>query len=149
MIEVTIEWVGGPCSYKISTGATVKELKRKIKGEFIIGWPIRKQDLEYNGEWLQNDRKLEDYGIRSDVVINLVRKIDLWIFKHKYEMTTHLMLVNETITVAKLKEFIAGHFGVPNITRLSDNLTGVLLEDDMTLNGYGLGENSEVKYYVD
>ncbi|KAF3451674.1 hypothetical protein FNV43_RR07770 [Rhamnella rubrinervis] len=149
VIEVTIDWIGAPCSYKIKTSATVRELKKMIKDEFIIGIPVKKQDLEYNGEWLQDEAKLEDYGIDTDVDINLVRKIDLWIVKDKDEMSTYLMLVNETITVAKLKEIIAEQFGESNISWLRDNRNDIPLEDHMTLSHYGITENSEVKYFSD
>ena len=149
VIEVTINWIGAPCSYEIKTNATVRELKQMIKDEYIIGIPIKKQDLEYNGEILQDEAKLEDYGINSDVDIKLVRKIDLWIFKDKDERFAYLMLVNETITVAKLKEIIAQQFGEPNITRLHDNYKDIPLEDHMTLSHYGITENSEVKYCFD
>ena len=59
------------------------------------------------------------------------------------------MLVNETTTVAKLKEIIAEHFGESNITRLCANRNDIPLKDHLTLNDYGIPENSEITYYVD
>ncbi|XP_024924197.3 uncharacterized protein LOC107419368 [Ziziphus jujuba] len=148
MIEVNIEWIGAPCSYQIRADAKVRQLKQKIKDEFIIGLPIRKQDLEYNGEWLEDDRTLEDYEIPSEATINLVRKIDLFVFKHGVDVD-HTLLVNETITVAKLKEIIREYFGEPNITRLYDDLNNTFLDDNLSLSDYGITERSEVTYFVD
>lgn len=149
MIQITIVWIGHPCAYQIKTDATVRQLKQMIKGNILMGLRITKQDLDYNGVWLQDELKLEEYGIDSDVHLKLVRKLDLWISKYRDEMSSYLMLVNETTTVAKLKEIIAEHFGESNVARLRDKRKGLLIEDDHTLFDYGITDNSEITYWAD
>ena len=122
---------------KPSVTVTVHSVKVEIKDK--LGVPLDKQNLQFNGKRLEDDRALSDYNIPMESVLHLVPAMQIFV-----KMLTGKTISLETEpndTIDSIKEKIQDKEGIPaKNQRLF--LAGKQLEDRYTLSYYNTQKES-------
>lgn len=124
---------------------TVQQVKEKIQRR--LGIPSENQRVLYKSVVLDNSRLILDCGIRNGSTISAEEEFQS---PASFELTvikpngcTMRLVVKDTNTVNQMKEMINAIEGIPAYQQKLI-FEGYILEDEKTLDQYGLDTNSKV-----
>lgn len=127
MIRVQLIWYGKQVTgIDISVGETVMELKKKIEANSKIRLVAEKQELQFNGQSLKDEVKLQYYEIPNDAAIRVFTKIRISVRKDR---VSYPFAAHNGMTVGDLYNMVSAHFGKPT-NKIVLDLRGELLVDE-------------------
>ena len=122
---------------------SILDIKKEIKKSQDID--IDMQQLIFNEKILEDTKTIDDYDIKEESIIKLkfALKNDIQIFVKNFQSKIIVLDVNKSETIGNIKDKIQDKNGISkNNQRIIIN--GKELEDNKTLNDYGLGNNSTI-----
>ena len=133
-------WSGKTITLEIEPSVTVTVHSVKVEIKDKLGVPLDKQNLQFNGKRLEDDRALSDYNIPMESVLHLVPAMQIFV---KVTVTGKIISLETepNDTIDSIKKKIQDKEGVPaKYQRLF--LAGKQLEDRYTLSNYNIQEES-------
>ncbi|CAG8703667.1 3003_t:CDS:1, partial [Racocetra persica] len=142
-IQVTIQFQICEIELEVESFNTILEVKEKIQNK--EGTPSDQQCLVFNGEELQNDRKIWDYGIQQGSIIMVRTLARGRSGKIKVEMPNKTISIDVTKmdTIDKVKRKIYNKKGI-HYDKQQLMFNGQVLENHRTLSDYQIRSGSTI-----
>uniref|UniRef100_A0A915IJ81 Ubiquitin-like domain-containing protein n=1 Tax=Romanomermis culicivorax TaxID=13658 RepID=A0A915IJ81_ROMCU len=128
---------GKSVSLNVDAEDTVENIKNRIRD--VEGIPTNLQRLEYQGQTLANARRLYDYNIKKDSILDLRHDIEINVRLSPTLVVT--LKASPSDTVASLKARLL-EFGTFTLDRIQLEFAGQELKNDAALKAYHITNGS-------